>query len=222
MAYSVVFFDLDGTLTDPGEGITASVAYALEHFGISVANRRALYPFIGPPLVDAFMQFYAFSHEDALEAVKQYRVYFSQTGIFQNRVYDGIPALLDELKAEGKTLVLATSKPEAFAIRILSHFDLAQYFDLVVGASFDGRLSKKEDVIAEALARSGVDVQETVMVGDRHHDTAGARVNGMDSIGVTYGYGSREEHEAAGARYIAESIEALGRILRNKEEDIHV
>ncbi len=213
MRYFTILFDLDGTLTDPGEGITSSVAYALGKFGIAVTDRRVLYPFIGPPLVDAFMEYYAFSREDALRAVEYYREHFGTVGIYQNELYDGIPSLLSDLKTQGKTLVLATSKPQVFAQTILDHFDLAQYFDHVVGATFDGTLSSKKDVIAKALADMGGEKADFLMVGDRHHDTAGAKANGIDSVGVTYSYGSREEHEKAGATYIVGSIQDLSALL---------
>ena len=135
--YDVILFDLDGTLTDPGEGITNSVAYALRKFGIEVPDRRALYKFIGPPLYESFMKYYGFDRAGGLAAVEAYREYYRDRGIWENRVYDGIPALLTELKAAGKTLVLGTSKPEEFAERILEHFALRQYFDFVAGSTMD-------------------------------------------------------------------------------------
>ncbi len=204
-----VLFDLDGTLTDPGEGITNSVAYALDKWGISVTDRKELYCFIGPPLAESFIRYYGFSESDAKEAVKHYRVCFREKGMFENRVYDRIPSLLDALRDKQIKIVLATSKPEEFAIKILQHFDLIDKFDGITGASMDGSLSKKGDVIAKALRDGGIDPSTAVMVGDRHYDISGAKENGLDSIGVLYGYGTREELEAAGATSIAESVESL-------------
>ena len=215
MDKTYILFDLDGTLTDPGMGITNSVAYALGHFGITVTDRSELYSFIGPPLVDSFMEYYGFTEEKAKEAVALYRVYFSDRGWAENTVYDGIEALLAELRAAGKTLLVATSKPQAFAERILTHFGLDKYFTVICGAPMHApRGYGKADVIREALAAAGVDDLATaVMVGDRHHDIDGAAAVGIASVGVLYGYGDRDEHEAAGAGVIAESVDALKRIL---------
>lgn len=211
--YAWIFFDLDGTLTDPGEGITNSVAYALKKEGIEPPPREELYTFIGPPLVDSFMKLYGFSRERALRAVEEYREYFRDRGIFENRVYDGIPRLLEELCAKGKRLVLATSKPELFAKRILAHFDLERYFTFAAGALMDETRTKKADVIAYALASCGItDPSSVLMVGDRLHDVEGAKACGMDSLGVLYGYGSREELTEAGATYLAERVEDIGRL----------
>ena len=205
--YNIFLFDLDGTLTDPGEGITNSVAYALNKFGIEVIDKTTLYNFIGPPLVDSFMKYYGFNKEDALLAVDYYRVYFGVTGIFENRVFDDIPELLDTIKKSGRKIALATSKPEQYAVRILEHFDLLKYFDFVGAATMDETRSKKTDVIKYTLDSLGVvDKSNVVMVGDRHHDIKGAVQNGLDSIGVLFGYGNQEELEIAGATYIAETV----------------
>ena len=204
--YDIIIFDLDGTLTDPGVGITNSVMYALKKFGIEVTDRTELYKFIGPPLKDGFMNFYGFSENDALKAVDYYREYFRDTGIFENRVYDGVETLLNQIKSRGKKIILATSKPEEFAIRILKHFNLYDYFDFVGGATFDGSRGEKQDVMAYALKTFNVtDVSRAVMIGDRKFDIEGANYFKMDSIGVTYGYGSKEELESEGATYIVDS-----------------
>lgn len=209
-SYQYLFFDLDGTLTDPGEGITNSVAYALDKFGITVTDRASLYPFIGPPLVDSFMKFYGFSHEDAERAVVCYREYFRDRGIFENRLYQGIPEVLKALKDAGKTLVIATSKPEPFAKRIVEHFGLSPYFTLVAGASFDETRSEKWDVIEYAMdSLKLTDRSEIVMIGDRKHDIIGAKKTGLDSVGVLWGYGDREELTAAGADVIFDTVEQL-------------
>lgn len=208
--YRTILFDLDGTLTDPGEGITNSVAYALEKWNISVKERSELYKFIGPPLKDSFMDFYSFSEEAAEQAVVYYREYFRETGIFQNEVYGGVEKMLEELKASGRKMILATSKPEEFAVRILEHFHLAQYFDFIGGASMDGARSRKADVICYALKACGIEaLSEAVMVGDRKHDILGAAEAGLDSVGVLYGYGDEKELREAGATYLAERVEDI-------------
>lgn len=213
--YTHIFFDLDGTITDPKEGITNSVAYALAAFGIQEDPDR-LTPFIGPPLTDSFMEFYHFDLPTAQKAVEKYREYFSTTGIFENRVFPGTQPLLAHLKEAGKTVCLATSKPEVFARQILEHFHIDGYFDEIVGSCLDGTRTKKGEVIAEVFRRLGdacPDKASCVMVGDRLHDIAGARENGLDSIGVTFGYGSEEELSSAGATYIAHSFEELSQLL---------
>ena len=205
--YDYLLFDLDGTLTDPAIGITNSVMYALSKWGIKVGNRSELFCFIGPPLSASFKKYYGFSDKDALLCVEYYREYFRDKGIFENNVYDGIPELLEQLKNNGKTLILATSKPESFAKQILEHFDLAKYFDFVVGASMDETRNKKEDVIRYALDIAGIEkVKNAVMIGDREQDIIGAKINSLDSIGVLYGYGDLNEHTLAGATYIAEEV----------------
>lgn len=202
--YDTVLFDLDGTLTDPGLGITNSVMYALEKFGIQVEERSLLYKFIGPPLKDSFMDFYGFDEEKADQAVVYYREYYKEKGIFQNKVYNGIPELLESLRAEGKNLLVATSKPELFAKQILDHFDLSGYFCKIAGSDFEGIRNTKGKVIAYALESSQKQPRSAIMVGDRFHDIEGAKENNMDSIGVLFGYGDRKELEQAGATYIVE------------------
>ena len=208
--YDIILFDLDGTLTDPGIGITNSVAHALAHWNIEVSDRAELYKFIGPPLSDSFMRYYGFSEEDAIRAIAVYREYFSVKGLYENEVYPGIPELLESLKAQGKTVVLATSKPEKFAVEILRHFGLYDYFDIIAGASMDESRNKKADVIAYAISQMNhPDLSRLIMIGDREHDILGAKQMGIDSIGVLYGYGDRPEHEKAGATYIAEKVEDI-------------
>lgn len=207
--YDIILFDLDGTLTDPGLGITNSVAYALKRYGIEVSDRESLYSFIGPPLSDSFMKYYGFSEEKSMEAITVYREYFRDKGIFENEVYRGIPELLEKIKELGKTTVLATSKPEEFAVRILQHFELMKYFDIVAGASMDEKRNKKGDVIRYALNKGNLSPEKAVMVGDREHDILGAKENGLPSIGVLYGYGDRDELQNAGADYIAETVEDI-------------
>lgn len=214
--YEYIFFDLDGTLTDPGLGITNSVMYALGRFGISVPDRAALYPFIGPPLLDSFKIFYGFSDADAKAALRYYREYFTDRGIFENEVYPGIPALLRALRDAGRHVVMATGKPEPYAERIAAHFGLTGYFELIAGATMDETRTKKDEVIRYAMERLGASDPKTVlMAGDREHDVLGARNCGVDCLGVLYGYGSREELTAAGAAYLAETVADVGKLILN-------
>lgn len=209
-----ILFDLDGTLTNPKEGITKSIQYALRHMGIEIQDLDSLCKHIGPPLKDGFKEFWGFNEEEAETALIKYREYFTVTGIYENLEYEGIKELLEELKHSGREIILATSKPENFAGVILEHFKLECYFSSICGATMDGKRSKKGDVIRYALEKNGIkNVEEAVMVGDRLHDIAGARENQLDSIGVLYGFGDREELEKAGASYIAESVEELKSII---------
>lgn len=205
--YKYVFFDLDGTLTDPFEGITNSVAYALEKFEIRVEDRKTLSPFIGPPLVDSFKEFFGFDEVTANKAVGYYREYFGLKGLYENKVYNGVEKTLKELKKRGYKLVIATSKPEIFTVKILGKFGLLQYFDFVSGATLDQTRTKKSDVIAYAIEKLQiVDKTSIIMVGDRKFDVEGARQNGIDAIGVLYGYGDSEEMEKARPKIIIEDI----------------
>lgn len=214
MKYDDILFDLDGTLTDPGEGITNSVAYALKKNGITPPPREALYPFIGPPLNESFMKYFGFSEADSFRCVDDYREYYRDRGIFENRLYEGIPELLKSLKSAGRTVLLATSKPTVFAAQILEHFGIADCFAGVYGSELDGSRTHKADVIAYALQKSGIDdVSHAVMVGDRFHDVVGAKQNGISTIGVLYGYGSQEELENAGALCTVGDVVSLQRAL---------
>ena len=212
--YDVMFFDLDGTLTDPGEGITKSVQYALAQNGIQVADRRELYCFIGPPLKNSFMKYYGFSTEQAMRAIYQYREYFRKQGIFENLLYPGMSDLLSQLQKAGKRLIVATSKPELFARQILEHFQISSCFEYIAGADMEETRVNKDQVIRYALDTCHIEeVSKVLMVGDREYDVLGARALGMDCVGVLYGYGSREELENAGAAYLAESVPALEKLL---------
>ncbi len=198
--YDVILFDLDGTLTDSAEGIMNCAEYALNAMGITEPDRSRLLRFIGPPLVDSFMDFYGMSREDALKAVALYRERFPVKGIFENRVYEGIPEALDMLKKSGKRLAVATSKPEVYAKRILEHFELAEHFEAVTGAELSGERNAKSEVIEECLKRLGNPDKGTVlMVGDRKHDVIGAKTCGVDCAGVKFGYAEENELENAGA-----------------------
>lgn len=202
--YQYVLFDLDGTLTDPGLGITNSVMVALRKFDINVTDRTQLYPFIGPPLRDSFRTYYGFSDEQCERAVRYYREYFKKSGMYENEVYDGIFELLTRLKASERSLVVATSKPEVFALEILRHFDLYRYFDFVAGATLNDVRNQKAYIIKYALETLNItEKTSAIMIGDRKHDIIGARETGLDSIGVLYGYGTYDELKNAGATYIA-------------------
>ena len=212
--YSYVLFDLDGTVIDPEEGITKSVQYALQHFSIEVQERRELYKFIGPPLKDSFMEFYGFTEQQAGEALLKYRERFEVTGWREYVVYDGMEKLLRHLRRWGKRIMLATSKPEVFAEQILVYFGLRDYFDFVGGASLDGRRNYKADVIRYVLDANGISSREkAVMVGDRKFDILGAKEFGLETVGVLYGYGDREELTTAGADHLVGSVAELEALL---------
>lgn len=202
-----IFIDLDGTITDPKVGITKSVQYALRAFDIHIEDLDSLCKHIGPPLKRAFMDFYDFDEETADKAVLKYREYFAVTGIFENEVYEGMEGLLDRLKKAGKKLIVATSKPEVYAKQILEHFGLIGYFDDVCGATLDDSRSLKEDIIRYAMEKNNItELDDAIMVGDRKHDIIGSKAIGITSLGVLYGYGSREELETAGADNICEAV----------------
>ena len=214
--FTHIFFDLDGTLTDPAQGITNSFIHALKYFGRELPSYEELCNLIGPPLPYSFETILGFPKEKVMEAVAKYREYFATKGLYENSVYPGIPELLQTLKEKGKHLVVATSKPEEYSIKIIDHFGLSKYFDFVCGSLMDESRSKKAEVIAYALERCGLsdsDKELVLMVGDRHHDIEGAQQNGLKSCGVLFGYGSRTELEDAGADYIAEDINELSEVI---------
>lgn len=206
-----ILFDLDGTITDPYEGITKSVQYSLAKFGIEVSDRRTLLPFIGPPLKYAYMTYFGMSEEDALRAVEYYREFYPIHGIFDCRLYDGIADLLKDLSVRYK-LILATSKPQPFAEQILEKFGLTLYFYKIIGATFDEKVSEKSDVIKKILTDFNIRPDEAIMIGDRLYDTDGAAKNNVASIGVSYGYGSREEFKSAFA--VVDSVSDLAALLK--------
>lgn len=208
--YQYILFDLDGTLTDSKEGITKCVAYALEYFGIKTEDYNDLCKFIGPPLLKSFMEFYSMDEKSAAIAVKKYRERFSVKGLYENRVYEGIEDVLKLLKEQNRELIVATSKPEVYAKQILKHFGLDRYFSFIAGSEFDGRRTKKGEVIAYALEQCHISDKENVlMIGDREHDIIGAKENNIDVMGVLYGFGNREEFEKNKADYIVETVKGL-------------
>ncbi|HEM3076289.1 TPA: HAD family hydrolase [Streptococcus suis] len=215
--YQTILFDLDGTLTDSGQGILNSVAYALEKMGIEEPDTANLNRFFGPPLYESFSRFYQLNPEDTQSAVDAFRVYFKEKGMFENQLYPGIIPLLEELRTAGKTLVIATSKPEIFAKQILEHFGIAHYFDVIAGASLDSSRISKADVIGYAINQLEAFPKHAVMIGDREHDIEGARMHQLPAIGVLYGYGNKQEFEKAGATMIVETVQDLKRVLLTTE-----
>lgn len=214
MKYNIVLFDLDGTLTDPALGITNSVIYALKHFGIAVQDRTELYKFIGPPLMDSFAGFYGFDNEKCKEATAYYREHYREKGIFENMVYEGMEAMLKRLKTAGIRLAVATSKPEPFAVQIIEHFHLDAFFSYVAGSTLEETRTDKAEVIAYTLQTLGVTERDSVlMVGDREYDIIGAKKCELDSMGVLYGYGSKEELKKAGADYIVERVSDVADVI---------
>ena len=213
--YRYILFDLDGTITDPFEGISKCIIYALESFGMKAENLREPESFIGPPLFDQFKAYFGFDDKQAEQAVKKYRERYSQTGWRECTLVDGVEELLKELKAEGKILAVATSKPECFAVPILEHFGIDRYFELIGGAELDhGGRNSKDAVIEYVLEKLGVsDRSEAVIVGDRFHDIDGAKKTGIGSVGVLSGFGSRVELEEHGAGHIAENMTVVLKFL---------
>ncbi len=212
--FEYCLFDLDGTLTDPAPGITNSVMYALGKFGIEVADRKSLYNFIGPPLVYSFKAYYGFSEEQARLALGYYRERFSACGLYENEIFPGIAEMLRNIKAGGGRVILATGKPEEFAVKILEYFDILKYFDFVAGNTLAETRPEKRQVMEHILANfPDISPQNAVMVGDRKFDVLAAKEFSLPSIGVLFGFGSREELTEAGADMIAESVDALSGLL---------
>ena len=201
MNYLYILFDLDGTLTDPQVGITKSVQYALRHFGIDEPDLLKLNTFIGPPLTDSFMKFYGFDEAQATQAINFFREYFSKQGILENVLYEEVAELLAELHQAGCQLAVATSKPTVFAKQILEHYQITHYFKAIVGSNLDNTRTDKAEIIAFACNELGItDLGNVLMIGDRKYDIAGAQAHGITSIGVTYGYGSKQELAEARAK----------------------
>ena len=216
MYYTTILFDLDGTITDSAPGIMRSVSYALEKMNFPPAPYETLRRFIGPPLMDSFTGLIGMTEEEASQAINYYRELYNAEAKFDAFVYDGIPELLKKLKEEGRLVILATSKPQHYAEQILAHFGLDQYFDLIAGPTIGTLKYEKADIIMDIFNRlehvSGgnpPDKKNMVMIGDTRFDVEGARICGLDAIGVTYGFGSREELEKEGAIRIAESASGI-------------
>ncbi|WP_144556038.1 HAD family hydrolase [Bacillus sp. X1(2014)] len=212
--YKIILFDLDGTLSDPKVGITKSVQYALEKLDIIEPNLDKLECFIGPPLQVSFAEYYGFSEEKSQKAIDFYRERFKQKGMFENELYLNIPPLLKSLKEQEYTLIVATSKPTVFSEQILKYFNIDHYFDLVVGSNLDGTRTSKTEIIQYILEKyKDYMLDNFLMVGDRKHDIIGAKNVGIDSIGVTYGYGSFEEISQSNPTHIVRSVDQIRDIL---------
>lgn len=199
-----LLFDLDGTLTDPKLGVVRCIKYALKRLDRDPDAYPNLERYIGPPLLESFYELLG-SQQEAESAVTLYRERFSSVGLFENEVYEGIEESLAELVAEGCRMLIATSKPSVFASRIIQHFNLENYFDFIYGSELNGQLSDKADLIAFILNKEGLEIADTLMIGDRLHDVRGARKNGVRSLGVLWGYGSHEELTEAGVDALCDS-----------------
>jgi len=215
MKYTNILFDLDGTLTDPKQGITKSVQYALAKFNIFEENLDKLEPFIGPPLADSFMEIYAFSESDAKTAIAYYREYFQDKGIFDNKLYPGMKELLEMLTNQQRILMVATSKPTVFAERILKYFEIDKYFQFICGSNLDGTRIDKSEIIKHILDKENLVIDDTLMIGDRKHDIIGAHKNGMASIGVGYGYGSEQELIEIKPTFYVKTVQELSEIFQS-------
>ncbi|WP_088070984.1 HAD family hydrolase [Gottfriedia luciferensis] len=212
--YESILFDLDGTLTNPKEGIVNSINYALQKMNKPKLQESELLNFIGPPIQQSFSEICQLNEKEVEIAVRFYREYFSKNGMIENNVYEGIPELLEELNLNGKRLFVATSKPTIFAKQIISHFQLDHFFVEIVGSELDGtRINKAEIIDYLFLGENDCVKESTVMIGDRFHDMIGAKLNNIDSIGVTYGYGSEDELINSGANALANSVDHLKRML---------
>ncbi|WP_010488122.1 HAD family hydrolase [Pseudomonas sp. S9] len=209
MHYQNILFDLDGTLTDPREGITRSVQYALGKLGIDEPELQALEHFIGPPLLQCFMSTYALDQETAWQAVNFYRERFADVGLYENRMFSGIPQLLDLLNSQQRSLYVATSKPQVFAARIAQHFGFFEQFKVIYGSELDGTRTNKVELIAHLLEREGLAPGDCLMIGDRKHDLIGARENGLDAAAVGYGFGSFAELRGEQPRYHFQTLGEL-------------
>lgn len=209
--YKAILFDLDGTLTESGEGITKSVQYALEKLGRPEEDLEKLKVFVGPPLMEQFMKYAGFDQETARRAVEYYRERYSDVGIYENRLYPGVENMLRTLKGKGYRLAVASSKPEYFVKQILEYFHLTDCFEEIVGSEMNGSRTSKSEVIEETLSRLGMsgNRREAVMVGDREHDIMGAKTCGLDCVAVSYGYGSMDELNAAQPLKIENSTEGV-------------
>ncbi|HIQ43538.1 MAG TPA: HAD family hydrolase [Pseudomonas oleovorans] len=209
MHHPTVLFDLDGTLTDPREGITRSVQFALAKLGIDEPDLAALEHFIGPPLLQCFMASYGLDEATAWQAVNHYRERFKVTGLYENRMFAGVPSLLDALQAQGRMLYIATSKPTVFAEEIARHFGFDRYFKRIYGSELDGTRTNKVELLAHLLESEGLAPGSALMIGDRKHDLIGARSNGVQAVAVGYGFGSREELLGEAPAFHFETLEAL-------------
>ena len=213
-SYKYILFDLDGTLTDSKVGITKATKYALEYFDIKINDLDDLCKFIGPPIKEAFVEFYNFNDKETEIAVERFRKYYRETGILENKPYKHVEKVLKEIKDNGKILIVATSKSTDSAIKILKYFDLLKYFDFVGGSDILENRNTKGKVIKYILDKNNItNLSKVLMIGDRKYDCLGAKENNIDSMGVLYGYGSFKELENAGATIIVKNIEDINKVL---------
>lgn len=212
--YKNIFFDLDGTIVDSREGIVNGYIYMLNYYNIEVQDQSTLEQFIGPPIEDILRDYYKINPKQIKDGIKKYREFYSKTGVWQTKPYNGIIELIRDLKKDGKNVILATSKPEVFAKQILEKYEIINCFRFVGGATLDGTRNEKKEVISYAIKNvEGINHENSIMVGDRNYDILGAKANNLKSIGVTYGFGTRKELKTAGADYIAEDMDELRKIL---------
>ena len=212
----IILFDLDGTITDSKRGIFASIRYALDFFGIDDTPEEKLQKFLGPPLVEAFMEHYDMSEKDANIALVKYREFYSVEGVFMLSMYEGFDELIKSLKKNGLTTALATSKPLFYAEKIVERIGIKPYFNYLCGATMDETMNAKEDIIRYTIEQNQYEKERILMVGARNHDIKGARINGVMPVGVLYGYGSIEELKNAGCHCFAETVRELNQILLEK------
>ena len=215
--YKIILFDLDGTITDSGPGILNSIIYSLNKMGFSIPDDDTLNKFIGPPLIASYAKYCGMTDEQTHEALALYREYFVDKGMFENSVYEGIEDVFRSLKADGCRLVVATAKPDEFTKKILDYFNLTDYFDLIAAATMDEKRNTKDAVIGWALDQLNITEEnksEVVMVGDRSQDISGAKMHGLNTIGVLYGYGSEKELSEAGADHLAKRPEDILKYLK--------
>ncbi len=215
MTYKNILFDLDGTLTDPKLGITNSIIFSLNKLKIEAPDNDDLVHFIGPPLSESYESTYQLTGDRNHLAIDYYREYFSDKGLYENKVYEGIEELLKTLTAEGRRLFVATSKPVTFAEQIIDYFHLGSYFEAIAGSELDGTRAQKHEVISHVMQHYDLNAEDCVMIGDRKHDLIGARRNDMDAIGVLYGYGSLVELEDEKPSKIVESVQELSDYLKD-------
>ena len=217
MRFNSAIFDLDGTIMDSAEGIVRSVEYALEKMGVTEYDRQTNLRFIGPPLVDSFMEYYSMSEADALRAVAFYRERYSVTGIYEARMYDGVRELLTRLKEQGVKLYIGSSKPEKYVRMILEKQGILDLFDYVAGATFDESRNNKEQVLTYLFEQVEIDKKSAVMIGDRYHDIDGAHYVKIPCIAVLYGFGNEAEFKKHGAEYIAADTDEILKIITSEE-----
>lgn len=211
--HTYILFDLDGTLTDPYEGITKSVQYSLRPFGIE-AKQEELTKFIGPPMRDSYRDYYGLNPEQTQAAIAKYRERFQEVGLYENELYDGICEMLQALKNDGRILAVASSKPQVFVERILDYFHITEPFTCICGSYLDGRRTEKVEVVEAVIEMLHIqDRSEALLVGDRIHDVVGAKKAGIECVGAAYGYGGRQELEEAGAVAVADTVAELQELL---------